>query len=263
MRIGSYAYDARLFNPFGLGKAAPAEDFRNSFGPSVVREHAVPNAPKAEDGGFSCAAYGPNGMATEEQATERRTLADLERRDEAVRRRDGEHAASNGLEDPSRFIYQTGPDGKRYAIGAKPRAVEREADPAERPAGPEKDVSGEKLSAEDRELLDRLKARNAKVRAHEHAHMAAAAGQAVGPPSYDYQTGPDGKRYAVGGSVDISMSYNSGDPEASLRSARTAQAAAMATGEPSGQDMATAARASAMAARAMRDGLEKYAAQAL
>ena len=93
--------------------------------------------------------------------------------------------------------------------------------------------------------------------------QAPAAGQAAGPPSYTYQTGPDGKRYAVGGSVDISMSYNSGDPEASLRSARTAYASAMATGEPSGKDMAAASQALSMAARARRDGLEKYAAQAM
>ncbi len=248
MRIDSYGYNAQLSKPFGMGKSAPEEAFRNSFGPSVVREKA---ALSAEDG-LSSSVYGPTGATNEEKEAERRTLADLERRDAAVRRRDGDNTASNNLEDPNRFVYQTGPDGRRYAIGGKPRAVKQDADAAALPAGPEKDVNGEKLSPEDRELLDRLQARDAKVRAHEHAHMAAAAGQAVGLPSYSYQTGPDGRRYAVGGSVDISMSYNSGDPEASLRSARTAQAAALATGEPSGRDMATAARASAMAVHAMR-----------
>ena len=40
-------------------------------------------------------------------------------------------------------------------------------------------------------------------RQHEQAHLSAAGGHARGGPSYQYETGPDGKRYAVGGEVSI------------------------------------------------------------
>ena len=161
--------------------------------------------------------------------------------------------AAASAEDVELYASMYGPTGMLNG--------EKDADLPNQAASMEKDMNGKPLSSADQELLDRLKARDAKVRTHEHAHLSAAAGQAAGPASYTYQTGPDGKRYAIGGSVNISMSYNSGDPEESLRSARTAFAAAMATGEPSSKDMAAANKALSMAARARRDGLDKYAVQ--
>ncbi|MFQ5934609.1 MAG: putative metalloprotease CJM1_0395 family protein [Dehalococcoidia bacterium] len=46
--------------------------------------------------------------------------------------------------------------------------------------------------------IARLKARDAQVRAHEQAHVAAAGGLATGGPKFSFQRGPDGKLYAVG-----------------------------------------------------------------
>lgn len=115
----------------------------------------------------------------------------------------------------------------------------------------------DKLSESDEALLKKLQARDAKVRAHEAQHVMAAGGQTVGSPTYTYQTGPDGKRYAIGGSVNISI-LTTGDAESDSRQAKTAMRAAMATGEPSARDMQTAMRASGRAAQAQQKALEQY-----
>ena len=77
--------------------------------------------------------------------------------------------------------------------------------------------------------------------ANTQAHMAAAGGNARGGPSYEYQTGPDGKRYAVGGEVSIDASAVSGDPKATIRKAQQVCRAALEPGDPSGQDRSVAA----------------------
>ena len=55
------------------------------------------------------------------------------------------------------------------------------------------------LTREELEIVKQLKVRDQQVRAHEQAHLAAAGSLAQGGPSFSYQTGPDGKRYATGG----------------------------------------------------------------
>ena len=62
------------------------------------------------------------------------------------------------------------------------------------------------LSEEERRLLNDLRARDAEVRAHEQAHLAAAGPYANGAPTFEFQTGPDGWQYAVGGEVSIDTS---------------------------------------------------------
>lgn len=89
-----------------------------------------------------------------------------------------------------------------------------------------------------------------EVRAHEQAHLAASGGYATSGASYQYQTGPDGKRYAVGGEVGIDTSAVPGNPEATIRKAQIIQAAASAPADPSGQDRAVAAQAAQMEAKA-------------
>ena len=54
-------------------------------------------------------------------------------------------------------------------------------------------------------LVRELQQSDAEVRRHEAAH-AAAGGEFAGAPTFTYQTGPDGKRYAVGGEVSIDTS---------------------------------------------------------
>ena len=122
------------------------------------------------------------------------------------------------------------------------RSAEREA-PAKAAA-----PGGAELSEDEKRVVEELRARDAEVRAHEMAHVAAAGGLA-GAPSYSYQTGPDGKRYAIGGSVSIDTSSGN-DPQETLSKAQRIRSAAMAPAEPSGQDRAVAARATQMEVQA-------------
>jgi hypothetical protein len=94
--------------------------------------------------------------------------------------------------------------------------------------------------AEQREI-QQLKQRDQEVRAHEQAH-AAVGGQYAGTPQYDFETGPDGQRYAVGGEVSIDIGEES-TPEETLRKMQQVKAAALAPAEPSPQDLRVASEA--------------------
>lgn len=107
-------------------------------------------------------------------------------------------------------------------------------------------------SAESR-LLQELKKRDREVRTHELAHLSAAGQFARGGPNFQFERGPDGQRYAVGGHVSIDTSAVRGDPEATLRKAEVVRRAALAPANPSPQDRSVAAKASSMAAGARRE----------
>lgn len=100
----------------------------------------------------------------------------------------------------------------------------------------------QRQEAQEQRVIDQLKSRDREVRAHEQAH-AAVGGSLAGSPSYEYQTGPDGKKYAVGGEVSIDVSKTN-DPETTIRKMQTVRAAALAPAEPSSQDRKVAAEAS-------------------
>ncbi len=107
-------------------------------------------------------------------------------------------------------------------------------------------------SNESRQLQG-LKKRDREVRTHELAHLSAAGRHSRGGPSFEYERGPDGQRYAVGGHVEIDTSAVAGDPEATLRKAEVIRRAALAPANPSAQDRSVAASASGMAAEARRE----------
>ncbi|HEX5755644.1 MAG TPA: putative metalloprotease CJM1_0395 family protein [Arenimonas sp.] len=113
-----------------------------------------------------------------------------------------------------------------------------------------------------RAQLAELKATDAAVRAHEAAHLAAAGSHATSGPSYSYERGPDGRRYAVGGEVGIDTSPVRGDPEATIAKARQVERAALAPAEPSGQDLRIAAAARATAQQAQLELAQQQRAEA-
>ncbi|MCK5944260.1 MAG: hypothetical protein KAI24_19895 [Planctomycetes bacterium] len=129
------------------------------------------------------------------------------------------------------------------------RAAERRQDARDAAPDPTAPPGEQDLSDSQRAAVRELEARDREVRAHERAHQAAAGDLAVGGPTYTYQTGPDGERYAIGGAVDIRL-QTSGSPEQTQRDLERAQRAASAPASPSGPDRAVAARAAAMATRA-------------
>ena len=113
------------------------------------------------------------------------------------------------------------------------------------------------LSTEEKKQLEQLQARDREVRAHEAAHKAAAGSLARGGASFEFENGPDGRRYAVGGEVSIDTAKVSGDPQATLRKAQTIRAAANAPAQPSAQDRAVAAQATQMEAEARQELAEE------
>lgn len=119
---------------------------------------------------------------------------------------------------------------------------------------PEKSSSSDKqLTEEEQKQIDELKARDREVKTHEQAHIAAGGSYVKGGATYDYQTGPDGKQYAVGGSVNIDTSPVDGDPEATIAKAQVVIKAALAPAEPSGQDQKVASAARQMMSEARKE----------
>ena len=114
--------------------------------------------------------------------------------------------------------------------------------------GPKSDLE---LSDEERQLVKELRARDAEVKAQEQAHLAAAGPYVNGAPNFEFQTGPDGQQYAVGGEVAIDSSPVPGDTEATVRKAQTIKRAALAPSDPpSAQDRKVAAQAAQLEAQA-------------
>lgn len=124
-------------------------------------------------------------------------------------------------------------------------------------AAQEETAPGE-LSEDEQAEVDQLKQRDREVRQHEQAHVAAGGPYVTGGPSYEYTNGPDGRRYATGGEVNISVSPGR-TPEETLRKARIIRAAALAPAEPSAQDRRVASQASQLEATARRELAEANA----
>ena len=120
----------------------------------------------------------------------------------------------------------------------------------------QKESSSKELKTDDsgdEATVQELKARDTEVRAHELKHLASAGQYASGGIVYDYQAGPDGRLYAVGGHVSVNTGSVSGDPEASLQKARVLRATAMSVSEPSSADSAVAQKAAQMESDAMAE----------
>lgn len=108
-------------------------------------------------------------------------------------------------------------------------------------AGPKK-ADGTPMAPEEIQLLEQLKQTDREVRQHEMAHQIVG-GAYTGGASYEYEVGPDGKRYAVAGEVPIDYGPVPGDPQATIEKMHTVIAAAMAPADPSPKDYQVAAQA--------------------
>jgi len=119
-----------------------------------------------------------------------------------------------------------------------------------------KPSSGE-LTAEQQRQVEQLQAIDRKVKAHEQAHVSVG-GDLVRGRSFDYETGPDKRRYAVAGEVSIDTSP-ARTPEATIPKAEHIRATALAPADPSPQDHSVAAQASQMAMAARQEVAAKAA----
>ena len=166
-----------------------------------------------------------------------------------------EPAARKALEKPSLDKDMTQPaDKNEDAVGkVDSENSEKTKKGAQKPK--EKGVDGEELSQEESKEVQDLKNRDREVRTHEQAHVAAGGQHIRGGIKYDYQRGPDGKSYAVGGHVNIDVS-EAESPEATVTKMQQVKRAALAPAEPSGADRAVAAAASQKEQQARTEILE-------
>jgi hypothetical protein len=118
-------------------------------------------------------------------------------------------------------------------------------------------ANGTQLSSEESQQIAELKSRDQEVRTHEMAHMMVGGNLVRKGASYQYQTGPDGQRYAVGGEVSIDSGAVSGDPTATIRKMEQVKRAALAPANPSSQDRAVAASASETEAAARQQLMQQ------
>jgi hypothetical protein len=146
------------------------------------------------------------------------------------------HPAGFGRGAPAPQTAAEAPTEARGAASFPPPEAPEESDPTG-------------LTEEQRVQRDAMAARDREVRAHENAHVTAG-GPYVGRPSYGYEVGPDGRRYAVSGEVAIDTAPIEGDPDATILKMRVVERAALAPAEPSATDRAVAALARSQALQA-------------
>jgi hypothetical protein len=172
---------------------------------------------------------------------------------------------SIGVHNPFRFAAMTPRFGPPQGVADTAEADRKSEKTEENPKAEQEQIRASSVADEldlSREALEirELQMRDREVRAHEAAH-AAAGGAHAGAPAYDYERGPDGRTYAVGGSVSIDISPIPGDPQATQQKARQIRAAALAPAQPSAQDMKVAQQAQAMAAQARSEIAQEQTAE--
>lgn len=163
----------------------------------------------------------------------------------------------SGASLAARVQSQPGQGGARANVLTRGSEPQRET---MKPVG-QSSALGQELTSAEQQQVRELQQRDAHVRQHEAAHVAAAGPYVEGVVQYEYQRGPDGKVYAVGGEVSIDTSPED-DPRATIRKMRVVQAAALAPADPSAQDRAIAAAAAREAAKARIELMNEKSQQA-
>ncbi len=138
----------------------------------------------------------------------------------------------------NRFVEATGEDGQR-----------KQQDPKQQ----------EQQQRQEQQVQDLIE-RDQEVRTHEQAHQSAG-GEYASSPTYQFTQGPDGKRYATGGEVQIDTSAVPGDPAATIAKMQQIRSAALAPAEPSAQDLAVARSAAASEAKARKELMAEQSAK--
>lgn len=163
----------------------------------------------------------------------------------------------SGLSSSSGFALEYFRLSASERAGARADSVQKKSevsagqtDMPESDRAPVKSSAG--LDAEAQREVARLAETDRKVRAHEQAHLSAGGNLVRGGASYEYKTGPDGKRYAVGGEVSIDTSEGR-TPAETLTKAQRIYATAMAPADPSPQDRAVASMAKQMESQAAQN----------
>ncbi|MCL2260718.1 MAG: hypothetical protein FWC15_05095 [Fibromonadales bacterium] len=156
-------------------------------------------------------------------------------------------------EKSSNYSYELALTEEGWKVLDEKSEKKEKANEKESEKGNAANASGAKeLTEEDQRRVEELKKIDKKVRVHEQAHVSAAGGYARGGANYNFVTGPDGKRYASSGHVNLDTSPER-TPEATIRKADVIRKAALAPAEPSTADRQIAADATKMAQNAQRE----------
>jgi hypothetical protein len=135
---------------------------------------------------------------------------------------------------------ETTPPAAAYDAQGRPTTTPTDSpNPTSGEGGP----ANHQLTEEEQQEVVDLQERDREVRRHEQAHVAAGGQYVRGGARLEYETGPDGKRYATGGEVSIDTSEVPDDPAATIRKMQAIRRAALAPAEPSATDQRIAAEA--------------------
>jgi len=173
------------------------------------------------------------GVASEKDRARTPAQAN-EQVDFANLRKQAEHAASSISEQENQQGDQQGK--------SQQESEQQQSHDNNHSSEPDKSDENTQQTHADERVISQLQQRDKEVRTHELAH-ASAGGAATGAPSYTFEVGPDGKKYAVGGEVSVDLSTVSGDPQATIVKMQKVHAAALAPASPSAQDIRVAASA--------------------
>ncbi|MCD6259625.1 MAG: hypothetical protein J7J31_08510 [Helicobacteraceae bacterium] len=166
---------------------------------------------------------------------------------------------SSYLYDASTKYYTSLGDG-RYLVAREKNEdpLSTDATSQEEEQKPKDPSQQNQLEPSEEQMLMELQARDAEVRQHEAAHKSA--GAPTGAANYTYQKGPDGRMYAIGGEVSVTMKSGS-TPEETIANAQAVIASAMAPADPSPQDHAVASSARMMMLKAEQEKAKEIYAQ--
>ncbi len=170
-----------------------------------------------------------------------------------------ESVARKALERPDMEATSTSTESADKAeVNGESGDTSAEASKSDKSEGTskKKSASGEELNTEEEKEVEKLKQRDREVRTHEQAHVAAGGQYVRGGIKYEYQKGPDGRNYAVGGHVNIDVS-EAETPERTIVKMQQVKRAALAPAEPSGADRSVAAVAAQKEQQARADILKE------
>ena len=108
------------------------------------------------------------------------------------------------------------------------------------------------LTDKEKKIVEELKKRDADVKRHEQAHVIVGGDLVRGGANYNYTLGPDGKRYAIGGEVNIDIALEN-EPEKTIKKMQRVVATALAPTDPSPKDYAVANQARRNEAEARKE----------
>jgi len=145
----------------------------------------------------------------------------------------------------SHLIFNQEPDIIELSPTAKEKLTQENEEKSPKLRNPdnetEKSTNGQKLSKEEQKEVKELERIDRQVKSRELTHRAVAGNYARGSVYFDYVTGPDGKRYAEEGHINIDSRPVPNNPEATIRKARAIRSVELSTTNTSPQNRTVSA----------------------